>query len=304
MKKLLIVGIDGMDREYILNNIEYLPNFKKIIKKSLSVCSTSVFPPDSDTAWASIYTGLNPARHGVVDFVDPLERSKINKKESEYLKEYDIIGKTFWDIAARNGKKCCLIFPHLIYPLYEIPNGFMINPHPENETLEMKPEGFLKENELHNVKVIKRIPRNKFELKKYIINKTQVLEGEFKFLERMLKKGDWDLTLFYSSVVDSIMHIFWNYCDPDDPTYPGDNKFRDVILNFHKLYDSHLGNLISALGSEYNIIIMSDHGHFRRPTNLININELLREKGYLKSVDNNKLISLKSRLKRLVVDVA
>ena len=303
MKKLLIIGIDGMDREYVKEHIQKLPNFKKIIEDSPQIMSSSVFPPDSDTAWASIYTGLNPAKHGVVDFVDPLERNKLNVKESEYIQQYDVIGKTFWDYLSKEKKRSCLIFPHLIFPVYDI-NGFMINPHPETEKLHFTPSNYLEENELGDVEVIKRIPRNKLELKKYSENKKLVVESEFKFLNRMMKKENWDLTLFYSSVVDSIMHIFWNYCDPKDPTYPGKNQFENVILDFHILYDKLVGELLDKIDKDTTVMILSDHGHYRRPTNLFNVNEVLRQKGYLESKIKGGLqvISLKQKVKRGLVD--
>ena len=303
-RRLLIIGIDGMDREYIEHNLDSLPNFNRIFNESPQILSTSVFPPDSDTAWASIYTGINPAKHGVVDFVDPLERDKINIKESEYLQQYNIIGKTFWDILDKKNMKTCLIFPHLIFPPYNLINGFMINPHPETEKLIFTPQNYLDDSELNSVKIIKRIPRNKLELQKYSENKAEVVESEFSFLKRMLNKGSWDLVLFYSSVLDSIMHIFWNYCDPDDPTYPGKNKFEKIIFDFHVLYDKLVGEIIEKYKKEYDIMILSDHGHYRRPTNLFNINEFLRQKGYLKAVEKNSIKSSKAKLKRLAVDIA
>ena len=73
MAKLLIIGIDSMDRELVSKYLDSLPNFRKIIEESPKIRSASVFPPDSDTAWASIYTGLNPTKHGIVEFVDPLD---------------------------------------------------------------------------------------------------------------------------------------------------------------------------------------------------------------------------------------
>ncbi len=86
-------------------------------------CSTpsliSTFPPDSDTAWATISTGMNPAQHGIVRFVDPLEKSYqiLNVgSDNEVLR-----GKTFWEILGRVGLKAHAIFPHLGYPIWEMP---------------------------------------------------------------------------------------------------------------------------------------------------------------------------------------
>jgi len=63
----------------------------------------TVFPPDSDTSWASIYTGMNPAEHGVLQFIDPLE--KAHKYLSEEIDNTTIRGKAYWDVAGKYGKK-------------------------------------------------------------------------------------------------------------------------------------------------------------------------------------------------------
>ena len=68
VNKVSVIGIDSMDSLLLLKYIDKLPNFKKLRENTPDIKMSSVFPPDSDTAWASIYTGLNPARHGVVNY--------------------------------------------------------------------------------------------------------------------------------------------------------------------------------------------------------------------------------------------
>jgi predicted AlkP superfamily phosphohydrolase/phosphomutase len=73
--KVLILGIDALDRELLDRFATQLPNFARLRKVAQTLDVISTFPPDSDTAWATIMTGLNPAQHGIVKFVDPLEKS-------------------------------------------------------------------------------------------------------------------------------------------------------------------------------------------------------------------------------------
>lgn len=196
MTKLMIIAIDGLDRTLVSEYIDELPNLQNLILKSFPVVSTSVFPPDSDTAWASIYTGLNPARHGVVDFVDPLERMKIAQKESEYFDINSIKGLTFWDIASRFKKKVCLIYPHLAFPVWKV-NGLMINVQPETEELQIYPSDFKFNFDFEKLKGQKRIPRTKFEFKNYLKNKKRIVQNEFDFGEKMLTNYSWDLFFIY-----------------------------------------------------------------------------------------------------------
>lgn len=109
MSRILIIGIDGMDRELIEEFKDDLPNLRKIQSLSPKVNLTSTFPPDSETAWSSIYTGLNPAKHGVVHFIDPLEKSLLNQTKD--ADSESIRGHTFWDKASEGENKFVSYFP-------------------------------------------------------------------------------------------------------------------------------------------------------------------------------------------------
>ena len=73
--KLLFLGIDALDYKMIEAFSEDLPNIKRLMEDHVFRNVISTFPPILDTAWATIVTGLNPAQHGVVQFIDPLEKS-------------------------------------------------------------------------------------------------------------------------------------------------------------------------------------------------------------------------------------
>lgn len=260
--------------------LAFLPNLRRISESSLNVTANSIFPPDSDTAWASIYTGLNPAKHGIVDFVDPLERAKINKDQLNYLDASSIRGKTFWDIASHQGKRVCLIYPHMAYPVWPI-NGFMASPHPKTGEVQFYPSDFTFKFDYKKPIVHKRIPKSKLEYKEYVVKKHETVINEFSLGRQMLMNYDWDVFFLYSSALDSIMHLFWNYCDPDDPTYPGETPFKDVINDFHVLYDQLIGQLLEGIDPSTAVLLLSDHGHSMRPVKLFNVNEVLRNAGFL-----------------------
>jgi len=301
-KKILMIGIDSMDRDIISKYLEFLPNFRSIIKNSAKVKSTSVFPPDSDTAWTSIYTGLNPAKHGVVNFVDPLEKASC--QDSNQIIQSSIKGKTFWDIAGKKGKRVCVIFPHVVYPIWPV-NGFMIVPKPDEDGFEQYPTDFDINLDLKSLEVPRRIPNSESEYQTYLNKFTEIVRGEFNFAEKMLLNSKWDLFFFYSSALDFIEHIFWNYCDPNDPSYPGDNLFKNAIRDFYILHDNLIGSLIQNVDKDTAIIILSDHGHSMRPVNLFNTNEVLRRGGYLfpKGGIITPLYTLNESFKRYAVNL-
>jgi len=302
--KVVIIGIDGMDRDLIKKYINDLPVFQKIAARSPEILSTSVFPPDSDTAWATIYTGLNPAKHGIVDFVDPLERKKITDEKLASKDLESIKGKTFWDLAGNHDIKSCLLYPHLIFPIWQV-NGLVINRDPHSQSVHIFPKEFDIDYELNKSQLVLRIPRSRSEFEKYLKYKRKTVNEEFDLAVHLMKKYEWDLFFLYSSSLDSIKHIFWNYCDEDDPTYPGDTKFKNVVKDFYILLDSLIGNLLNKMSEDVPVLLFSDHGHSMRPVSLFNVNEILRKEGLLKSHEKGRSVNnLKQNIKRTAVNIA
>lgn len=282
MTRLVVIGIDSMDALLVDAFLDDLPNLRRLKEASPPIAMRSVFPPDSDTAWATIYTGLNPAEHGVVHFVDPLEKTSIY--QTDYLDSSLVRGRTFWDAAGEAGKRVCVVNPHIGYPVWPV-YGTMVSRSPKNTGVQAYPEtaaaiagdGILMPD---------RIPDSKGEYREYLERLESIVWKEAAVAGDLMRSTPWDLFFFYSSALDFVQHIFWNYCDPKDPMYPGDdNPFRDTIRHFYRTYDGVVGSLTADLPSDTAVIVMSDHGHTMRPSDLVNINEILRQEGYLVAND-------------------
>src|SRR6266403_2108111 len=67
-RKLLILGIDGMDPELLQRFMGQgrMPNFAALA--SFLPLQTSI-PPQSPVAWANLITGMDPGSHGIFDFI-------------------------------------------------------------------------------------------------------------------------------------------------------------------------------------------------------------------------------------------
>lgn len=275
-KRILILGIDSMDRRILDRLIDDLPNIKKMREKGIDVDFSGVFPPDSPTSWASIFTGMTPANHGVVFFIDPLE--KTGKLLTEEISNATVRGRTFWDIAGKAGKKVFISLPLLGYPTWEV-NGTMIGRATTHREVQMNPpkEGA---DVLSGLDGMRGLPgRNPME---FVERGLELLKREKDFALRHVKEEQWDLFFFYSAVLDPMEHNFWNHFDPGDPSYVKGNEFERVIPDFYREYDRVIGEFMGSVGDETAIILLSDHGHMRRPTKVVNVNGVLMEKGLLK----------------------
>lgn len=280
-KRVIILGIDGMDKELIEMFRKELSTISKLKRLSPIKYSESVFPPDSETAWATIYTGLNPAKHGIVLFLDPLEKSI--EHQTKDPDNTSIRGKTFWDIAGMHDKKVCILLPHVGYPVWKV-NGIMVGRSSIVDDVQTYPENLDVNFNLSRLNTIKGFPgKGGVSHEDFIHKHEKLLEATLEFSKILFDREEWDIFFVYSSILDVVPHFFWKYYDKEDPAYPGDNNpYKDVIKKLYTMHDKFVGEFYKKMDENTVLIVMSDHGHGRRPTQNVNINELLRQKNLLR----------------------
>lgn len=311
MSKLMTIGIDSLDPKLLVKYSEELPNFTKLREQSPSIRSRSVFPVDSIPAWVSIYTGLNPAEHGILYSFDIFGSSwdDIMGIDTGIFK-----GKTFWDKAGKKGKKVCVLFPFLAYPPWEVNGLFVSRSTDESPACEEDP--WIIKREIQASPPGSRIehgipefitgttgrPPSKKVMHKYIevLKKSTIEEG--KMALRLSEEKDWDLFFMMFSWLDTVQHFFWRLCDEEDPTYPGKNPYQETIKDFYRIYDGIIGDLMAA-HQDAVTIVFSDHGHAMRPVKTVNINEVLRKKGLLNSGSGGFVPYLLENMKKTALDM-
>lgn len=292
MSKVLIIGIDGLDRMLLSKFKDYLPTFSKLKSERPQVDMVSVFPPDTMPAWVSIYTGLNPAKHGVINFLD--SQDKDAKLIIDGVENTLFRGKAFWDIASRAGKKVCVVLPYAVYPAYPV-NGAMVcrtlKVVPENFPVSTYPLNIFEDYALKNLNlnIFHGFPsRNGLGKFQKSCRKRTMNEADIGL--KLLNSQEWDLFFIYMSALDAIQHTFWSHFDKNHPDYIKGNCYEDSIRDFYVLFDRIVGEFVNSVDQDTTIIIVSDHGQGMRPVRVVNVNEVLRRQGYLvpkKQVFNN-----------------
>lgn len=280
MNKVLMIGIDGLDPVLLSKLENELPNFKKLREEGISMKLESIYPYDSIPIWSSIYTGLTPARHGLL-------------KPTNYLKEDDlnvnttiISGRTFWDFASNAGKKVCVINPFVAYPPWRV-NGVMVSgPVGKKGMPQAFPQTILDTYRIPHLGGIHEKYPLKKDLAEYRERAEKITLDEAEFGLEILRDYEWDLAFICFITLDGIEHFFWRYYDEEDPTHPYNNPFKNVIIDFYKRFDKVVDKY-AALDHDV-LIIFSDHGHGLRSIKLVNVNEVLRKRGFLVSRTENQ----------------
>jgi predicted AlkP superfamily phosphohydrolase/phosphomutase len=283
----MIIGIDSLDPLVIDKYIDHLPNFARLSLSSPKYELSSIFPVDSIPAWVSIYTGLTPARHGIVKTYDIFD-----KTQADILKigTGSFQGRTFWDFASQAGKKVCLINPFLAFPPWPI-NGFMLSrsmtetkpPHAKPWTgqaeLRAYPPELASDLKLpSNVQGVFGKHPGPNNLLDWARDAETAIIRDAEIGLKVCREIEWDLFFIYFSWLDIVQHRLWRYFDIDDPTHPTDKRKESIILEFYKRVDTIVGSF-QTLCPDVPLIVLSDHGHGMRPTQTVNVNRALREHG-------------------------
>lgn len=300
IKKLIVIGVDGMDFDVIKKYENELPNISAMLKHNGYPHLRSVFPADTTPAWSTIFTGLDPSEHGIINFVN------IGDKENKYkpitFDDSVFRGKTFWDKLNGKGYSCAILFPMNIKYGWDI-DGLMIT-RPYKGKVSVFPES---KAGLYNPRCKILGNDGKFTSEKHL----NELKGEFfqkaaeeyRLTKLAIENENCHMLFSYFSTIDGIQHDFWRHCDETHPEYPGETKYHYVIRDMYKKIDEYIGEIIKFCPNTP-MLIISDHGHGARPVYVARINEMLCRGGYLapKTVPvSNKYFHPKKWIKKTAV---
>ncbi len=135
-KKVIVLGVDGMDPGFVERHWSELPNLARLRDKGSFHRLGTTNPPQSPVAWSTFITGLEPGAHGIFDFVHrdaqtrqpfssmsktveprftlPLGPYRLPLSDSQVLSLRR--GEPFWQILARRGVPVTVLRMPTNYP--------------------------------------------------------------------------------------------------------------------------------------------------------------------------------------------
>jgi predicted AlkP superfamily phosphohydrolase/phosphomutase len=276
--KVAVIGIDGFDPVLFERFRGELPTLDRIAREGVFSPLRSVVPPDSVPAWCSIYTGLTPPEHGILHSFNYLDRKKDDFRPDVGFFQ----GKTFWDRAGNAGRRVLILNPFMAYPAWDV-HGIMVSgPVFEGGEVSTRPETVLEDYEFPPLGGIVDFPTKK-NIPEFVEKTRKLTEDQAEIFRKLAAEKPWDLFFATFLTFDRLGHFTWRFTDPEDPTYPGPTSVESTIRDAYRQYDRIVGSFMEILPPETALLIISDHGHGRRCTRVFNVNEFLRQKGYLAS---------------------
>lgn len=250
--KVILLGFDGMTWRVTKPYVEagFMPNFKKVMERGAWGVLRSTTPPITPPGWVSLATGKHPGKHGVYDF------SKIEGYGTKLVtKCTSPDAEPIWSILSRHGKKVAVLNVPLTYPPDEV-NGIMISGMmtPGVDSDFTFPRSF--KNELMELVPDYRLDAVDEECiysgdKNLLLNNIiGITEDGRKLLKYTWQKDGWDL--FYTVFIgpDRLQHSHWDEIISMAPE----------CVNYFKLLDDILGDILELMGKDTALLVVSDHG--------------------------------------------
>jgi predicted AlkP superfamily phosphohydrolase/phosphomutase len=275
MRKLIILGFDGLEPFLLEKWRKELPNFSKLIDKGIYLKMESSRPAESPPAWTSMYTGTNPGKHGIFGFGKRMGDSY----DLIPITATDVKMKSLWRILSEQGKKVCVINVPLTFPAEEV-NGILVSgrPIPSKKSNFVYPKTVRKKLMEWNYQPI--IKTDSSDKEQHLEEIKKVRESIFETGLRLFEEADWDFFMLVLTSTDDIGHFFWHYTDENHPMFK-ESKLKNVLLEEYKEFDRILREFLERLSRGDLLLVVSDHG-FGPCHKYILINQFLAAKGFLR----------------------
>ncbi|MDE1845870.1 MAG: alkaline phosphatase family protein [Candidatus Micrarchaeota archaeon] len=269
-KKLYFIGIDStplwiineLKRKYDLSGFEHFAN-NGILKEM-----KSTVPPVTSAAWPSIYTGLEPNEHQILEF------SKIDSNYNKQLIYYDSSSpRPFWEALASKGFKCLVITPAVFLEDKKMKNvdmitGWPLKPRYSSRELEAQARRFMFDGE-PDIGI--QLNSGRLSLSKASQLYTKSIRARAKLAQHLISTKEYDMVFVCFTETDRMQHYALSEKDWERtvaPLYVAISDFMNWIFSFSK------NNPTKPL-----LMVASDHG--AQPTHHKFLpNSWLVEKGY------------------------
>jgi predicted AlkP superfamily phosphohydrolase/phosphomutase len=282
-RKAIILGLDGATLDVLLpRSAGQMVNLAALLARGSWGAMQSTTPPFSAQAWASMTTGKNPARHGVVDF---WERSpgQAPGQRGGFVTARQIQGETLWQIAGRHGRQVGVVNVPVTYPPTPV-SGYLVSGFltpPGKEDYVYPPA--LREEIRALVPNYNPDPFDPLGATKGQLVEIEAWMGRHEEVARHLAaRYPVDLYFSVAQALDHLQHLFWNEVvrGAGEPGKEERGEMGVLVDRCYQQADEIVGHRLGMLDGRTNLFLVSDHG-FGPAHKWFHLNRFLQEQGLL-----------------------
>lgn len=260
----LLVGLDAGCRRVLepMSERDAVPTLDRLMDRGTSGRLESQIPPTTASAWPSLYTGVNPGKHGTFDFLT-FEGYDWNVVDSSHVREHSV-----WEIADRHDLGSVVVNAPVTHPAKPF-DGALIPGYTAPENPDCHPAGLLAEveSEIGSYRIYPDYGEDaSAEERIRELQTLATMRGDaFRYLADRFQP---DFGFVQFQVTDTVLHEFVGDLDRAAPVY--------------EAVDDAVAAVIEECDPE-TVVVASDHG-MGEYSSRFPANEFLREHGYLSSV--------------------
>ncbi|MFC4439738.1 MULTISPECIES: alkaline phosphatase family protein [Natrialbaceae] len=268
----LLIGIDAGSLSVFddLDEKEEIPTIHRLCSDGVSAPLESQIPPWTPSAWPSMYTGVNPGKHGAFGFVG------YDGYDWHVTSSDDVGEHTVWSLLDQHGYSSVVVNAPITHPPEEF-DGALLPGFIGPEDPQCHPEGLLDDvrDEIGDYRVYPSYSRDDD-----TIPESEKIE-EYQRLIRM--RGDAfryladeyepDFGFVQFQKTDTVFHEFFG----------DEEKVRTV----YETADEQIAAILEEFDPDH-VFVASDHGMGEYDGYEFRVNEFLRDQGYLETMTGGK----------------
>ena len=283
---LLVIGLDGATLDLVRPwaAAGRLAVLAALMARGAWGVLRSTLPAATFPAWTSLVTGVNPGRHGVLDFTERVPGSyRVRFVNGSYRRV-----PALWTRLTHAERRMAVITVPATYPPEPI-SGVMVSGF--DSPLATAIDGsFVHPRSLYaDIRhLVGRVPFADFQeatigpgwheaaLRRLLDG----IERRAALVRALLQRDTWDAVMVVFGESDTVAHHFWRFHDPSSPRHAR-GPFGDAIRQVYEALDAALGSIIAAAPPGAAVAVVSDHGSGGASDRVVHLNRRLAECGLL-----------------------
>ena len=285
---LLILGLDGATLDLVEPWIAEgrLPHLARLRRDGAWGRLASTVPAATFPSWTSFMTGVNPGRHGVLDFT----RRERGEYRVRFVNATYRKAPTIWRLLSDAGRRVSVLGLPGTYPPEPI-NGYMVSGFDTPVTTRaderfVYPPAFADE-----VAAAGGFPFADFQ--EFSIGPgwhaeacRRLCDGivrKVRLAGRLLEREPWDCLMLLFGESDTAAHHFWALHDARSPRHDAAQAaaLGDPLRTVYVALDDAIGRL-TAMVPDATVMIVSDHGFGGAGITGVRLNRWLAQQGFLR----------------------
>jgi len=280
MKRLIIVGIDGASYNLVKENVGRFKFFSRLLKNNSLKPLISTIPPSTVPAWMSIFTGVNPGKHGYFGFTEQ------HNYEYKLVRLNECTVPRVWNALSDHDLRSVVINVPIVYPGEPICGAMVAGMFSPSNKLDEKnvfpPHIIPSLKKLNYVIDIDVSELKGLTVKEAYDKLSSTIEARTEAFKSLMDIFTAELGILVYTETDRVQHLFW--------------YDEELVLRTYELIDKQISELLNYFDSP--MIIVSDHGFRGVKRGLIG-DLLLHKLSYLKFRDDYYKLLLRAILRKL-----